>query len=92
MFDVVEYLYLWELDAAMVEVKRVPQPGGITSRMWPDCDATSSERGSGQVWLNTPPQHRREALPFRLARHVVFHWPPFHWFFERKVFAVAVKV
>jgi hypothetical protein len=37
-----------------------------------------------KVWLNTPPQHRREALP-KLARHVAFHWPPFRWFFEQSV-------
>lgn len=42
-----------------------------------------------QVWLDTPPQHRREGLTFRIARHVLFNWPPFRWFFEREVFAVA---
>ena len=48
--------------------------------------------GRIKVWLNTLAQHRRESLPFKLARHVAFHWPPFRWFFERKVSAVAVKV
>jgi SAM-dependent methyltransferase len=42
-----------------------------------------------QVWLDTPPQHRSEGLVFRAARHVLFNWPPFRWFFEREVFAVA---
>ncbi|HHN94353.1 MAG TPA: class I SAM-dependent methyltransferase [Anaerolineae bacterium] len=42
-----------------------------------------------QVWLDTPPQHRQEGLLFRAARHVLFNWPPFRWFFEREVFAVA---
>jgi ubiquinone/menaquinone biosynthesis C-methylase UbiE len=42
-----------------------------------------------QVWLDTPPQNRQEGLLFRTARHILFNWPPFHWFFEREVFAVA---
>jgi ubiquinone/menaquinone biosynthesis C-methylase UbiE len=42
-----------------------------------------------QVWLDTPPQNRQEGMVFRTIRHVLFNWPPFHWFFEREVFAVA---
>ena len=42
-----------------------------------------------QVWLGTPPQNRREGLVFRVARYILFTWPPFSWFFEREVFAVA---
>ncbi|NLE45976.1 MAG: class I SAM-dependent methyltransferase [Chloroflexi bacterium] len=42
-----------------------------------------------QVWLDTPPQSRDEGWIFALARHVLFNWPPFRWFFEREVFAVA---
>ena len=42
-----------------------------------------------QVWLDTPPQNRQEGIAFRTIRHVLFNWPPFHWFFEREVFAVA---
>ncbi len=42
-----------------------------------------------RVWLDTPPQNRCEGLLFRAARHVLFNWPPFCWFFEREVFAVA---
>ena len=42
-----------------------------------------------RVWLDTPPQNRREGLVFRAARHILFNWPPFHWFFQREVFAVA---
>ncbi len=41
------------------------------------------------VWLDTPPQHRREGVLFRVARHILFGWPPFRWFFEREIFAVA---
>jgi hypothetical protein len=42
-----------------------------------------------KVWLATPPQNRREGWTLRLARHILFNWPPFRWFFEREVFAVA---
>ena len=42
-----------------------------------------------RVWLDTPPQHRREGVVFQLTRHVLFRWIPFRWFFEREVFAVA---
>lgn len=45
----------------------------------------------GQVWLSTPPQNRQEGWILRAARHVLFHWLPFRWFFEREVFAVAQK-
>jgi SAM-dependent methyltransferase len=42
-----------------------------------------------RVWLDTPPQSRDEGPVLAAARHVLFNWPPFHWFFEREVFAVA---
>ena len=42
-----------------------------------------------KVWLDTPPQNRQEGWVFRVARHILFNWPPFCWFFEREVFAVA---
>ncbi|HDQ71780.1 MAG TPA: class I SAM-dependent methyltransferase [Chloroflexi bacterium] len=42
-----------------------------------------------RVWLDTPPQRREENGLFRITRHVLFNWPPFRWFFEREVFAVA---
>ena len=42
-----------------------------------------------RVWLDTPPQNRDEGPVLAAARHVLFNWPPFHWFFEREVFAVA---
>ncbi len=143
MFDVVEHLYPWELDAAMAEIKRVLNPGGMfvvhtAPNRWYDAYAYPLVRlirtmqGKGhlypkdpralnvavnqdvhvneqdmvglqrnlkragfcriKVWLGTPPQNRREPLPFKIARHVAFRWPPFRWFFEREVFAVAVKV
>jgi SAM-dependent methyltransferase len=45
-----------------------------------------------QVWLDTPPQDRDEGVVFQIARHILFGWPPFRWFFEREVFAVARTV
>jgi len=42
-----------------------------------------------KVWLDTPPQKRSEPWYLRAARFVLFHWPPFRWFFEREVFAVG---
>jgi SAM-dependent methyltransferase len=42
-----------------------------------------------QVWLDTPPQNRDEGLMLKAARYILFNWPPFSWFFEREVFAVA---
>ncbi len=47
--------------------------------------------GGIQVWLSTPPQQRQENLLFALARRVLFTWPPFRWFFQREVFAVAER-
>lgn len=44
---------------------------------------------TARVWLDTPPQDREEGVLFRVARHILFNWPPFRWFFEREVFAVA---
>lgn len=43
------------------------------------------------VWLDTPPQDRDEGWLFQIARRILFGWPPFRWFFEREVFAVAEK-
>ena len=42
-----------------------------------------------QVWLDTPPQSRDEGRLLAAARYILFNWPPFRWFFEREVFAVA---
>jgi SAM-dependent methyltransferase len=42
-----------------------------------------------RVWLDTPPQNRQEGWCFAVARYMLFNWPPFLWFFEREVFAVA---
>jgi hypothetical protein len=45
----------------------------------------------GRVWLDSPPQNRDEAATLAALRYVLFNVPPFRWFFEREVFAVARK-
>jgi cyclopropane fatty-acyl-phospholipid synthase-like methyltransferase len=44
-----------------------------------------------KVWLDSPPQNRRENPVFAAARFVLFELPPFRYFFEREVFAVGEK-
>jgi 2-polyprenyl-3-methyl-5-hydroxy-6-metoxy-1,4-benzoquinol methylase len=46
---------------------------------------------SGKVWLESPPQNRAENGVMAGLRQVAFGLPPFRWFFEREVFAVAAK-
>jgi cyclopropane fatty-acyl-phospholipid synthase-like methyltransferase len=45
----------------------------------------------GKVWLDSPPQNRQENAILAGLRVIAFKWPPFRWFFEREVFAVAWK-
>ena len=44
-----------------------------------------------RVWLDSPPQNRRENFMLAALRRVAFDLPPFRWFFERELFAVAQK-
>lgn len=46
----------------------------------------------GKIWLDSPPQDRRENLVVDSLRWVAFRLPPFRWFFERELFAVAEKI
>lgn len=46
---------------------------------------------SSKVWLDSPPQNRREGTVLAGLRRVAFGWLPFSWFFEREVFAVASR-
>ncbi len=46
----------------------------------------------GRVWLDSPPQSRKEGVVLDVTRRAMFRWPPFRWFFEREVFAVAAKI
>ncbi|HOU42008.1 MAG TPA: class I SAM-dependent methyltransferase [Promineifilum sp.] len=45
-----------------------------------------------RVWLDSPPQSRVESPVLAGLRRVAFGAPPFRWFFEREVFAVAEPV
>ena len=139
LFDVVEHLHPWELQAALLEVRRVLKPEGrviihTAPNVWYDryayplvrlarrlmgqgaqypqdpreflVDANARVHVNeqsllslrralrragfrGRVWLDSPPQQRDEALPLALLRRLAFGVPPFRWFFEREVFAVA---
>jgi SAM-dependent methyltransferase len=42
-----------------------------------------------RVWLDSPPQQIHESRILALLRRIAFGWPPFRWFFERELFAVA---
>lgn len=42
-----------------------------------------------RVWLDSPPQNRQENAAMATLRRVAFDVPPFRWFFERELFAVA---
>lgn len=44
---------------------------------------------SAKVWLDSPPQSRDEGFVMSGLRWLAFEVPPFRWFFEREVFAVA---
>ena len=44
-----------------------------------------------KVWLDSPPQDRKENVLVDSLRWLAFHVPPFRWFFERELFAVAEK-
>lgn len=45
----------------------------------------------GRVWLDSPPQKRQENFFIEALRWAAFNLPPFRWFFERELFAVAEK-
>jgi len=42
-----------------------------------------------KVWLDSPPQNRQESALMAGLRRIAFDLPPFRWFFERELFAVA---
>lgn len=140
MFDVVEHLHPWELQEAMLEVRRVLKDDGrfivhTAPNRWYDRyaypwvrrfrrllgqgerypedpraitpvnqevhvneqDPLSMRRAlkaagfRGKVWLDSPPQDHGENVVVDALRWVAFHVPPFRWFFERELFAVAEK-
>ena len=139
MFDVVEHLYPWELNASLSDIRRVLKQDGrliihTAPNRWYDAFAypwvryfrTLIGQGSGypkdpraitpvnqdvhvneqdilsmrhtlkntgfrniQVWLDSPPQNRQENFMMAALRKIAFDVPPFRWFFERELFAVA---
>ena len=140
LFDVVEHLYPWELQQALLDMRRVLTPNGrlvihTAPNRWYDIYAypwvrrvrTMMGQGSayptdpraitpvnqdvhvneqdllsmhrtlrragfrGKVWLDSPPQNRQENALLAGLRRLAFDVPPFRWFFEREVFAVAWK-
>lgn len=53
---------------------------------------TLNEAGfKGKIWLDSPPQNRQENMLMAFLRRLAFDIPPFRWFFERELFAVAKK-
>jgi cyclopropane fatty-acyl-phospholipid synthase-like methyltransferase len=46
---------------------------------------------SSRVWLDSPPQGKQPNPVLDVMRTAAFRLPPFKWFFEREVFAVAAK-
>lgn len=44
-----------------------------------------------RTWLDSPPQNRDESVALAALRKLAFDVPPFRWFFERELFAVATK-
>ena len=46
---------------------------------------------AGKVWLDSPPRSERENVIVDGLRWIAFRVPPFRWFFERELFAVARK-
>ncbi len=139
LFDVVEHLYPWELQASMQESRRVLKHDGrviihTAPNRWYDAYAYPWVRrfrtliGQGNayprdpraitpvnqdvhvneqdilsmrrvlqaagfrnitVWLDSPPQDRDENIIMATLRRIAFDVPPFRWFFERELFAVA---
>ena len=60
--------------------------------MWSMRQALLKAGFEGKVWLDSPPQHRQENFLLAFLRWIAFDVPPFRWFFEREVFAVARKI
>ncbi len=59
--------------------------------LWSMQQALKAAGFNGKVWLDSPPQNRSENKLMATLRRLAFEVPPFRWFFEREVFAVAAK-
>lgn len=60
--------------------------------LWSMSRALHKAGFQGKVWLDSPPQNRTESRMMAALRVLAFDLPPFRWFFEREVFAVAGKI
>jgi ubiquinone/menaquinone biosynthesis C-methylase UbiE len=64
----------------------------VNEQSWWSMSQTLKRAGfRPKVWLDSPPQNRRENAILASLRKLAFGVPPFTWFFEREVFAVAAK-
>ncbi|MBL8162332.1 MAG: class I SAM-dependent methyltransferase [Anaerolineae bacterium] len=59
--------------------------------IWSMWRSLSKAGFASKVWLDSPPQNRSENRLMAALRVIAFDLPPFRWFFEREVFAVARK-
>jgi len=75
------------LNVAVNADVHVNEQSGLS--LWRACRAAGF--AVKKVWLDSPPQNRSENRMLAAARVALFEWPPFRWFFEREVFAVAEK-
>jgi cyclopropane fatty-acyl-phospholipid synthase-like methyltransferase len=140
LFDVVEHLYPWELQEALLDIRRVLHDDGqviihTAPNRWYDRyaypgvrlmrrlfgqgdqypkdpraiipvnqdvhvneqDMVSMRRAleaagfRGKVWLDSPPRGEKADPLTAGLRWLAFNLPPWRWFFEREVFAVAGK-
>lgn len=60
--------------------------------MWSMRKTLQAAGFKGKVWLESPPQKNNENPVIDALRYAAFNVPPFRWFFEREVFAVAGKM
>jgi ubiquinone/menaquinone biosynthesis C-methylase UbiE len=64
----------------------------VNEQSWWSMKQTLRQAGfDGRVWLESPPQPWGSS-PLSRIRRFVFETPPFRWFFQREVFAVAAKI
>lgn len=62
----------------------------VNEQSWLSMQQVLAKAGfASKVWLDSPPQHRKESLLEAAVRIFVFSVPPMRWFFQREVFGVA---
>lgn len=100
-YDTYAYPWVRRLRTALGQGDRYPKdPRAITpvnqevhvneQDLWSMRRALQAAGFTGiKVWLDSPPQPPEPTPVMDLARRFAFGVPPFRWFFEREVFAVA---